>query len=202
MLKLKKVAVTGGLSCGKSSVCRILNELGAYVISADEIVHQLLSHDTNLGKEVIKLLGKDILLGDHIDRSRVAQIVFREPYLLHELEHLLHPAVYEEIDRVYQELQNKKNPPPLFIAEIPLLFESEGEKNFECVIAVVADLEICFQRFQQKTRYDRDEFNERISNQLPLLEKATRADYVIMNSGSVEHLQETTVELYKELYRA
>ncbi len=57
MLKLKKVAVTGGLSCGKSLVCRILQELGAYVVSADNIVHQLLSSDTNLGQEVIKLLG-------------------------------------------------------------------------------------------------------------------------------------------------
>ncbi len=54
MLKLRKVAVTGGLSCGKSSVCRIFKEFGAYVVSADEIVHQLLSPETDLGQEVIR----------------------------------------------------------------------------------------------------------------------------------------------------
>ena len=57
MLILRKVAITGGLSCGKSSVCRIFKELGAYVVSADKIVHQLLSPDTNLGQKVIKLIG-------------------------------------------------------------------------------------------------------------------------------------------------
>ena len=57
MLKLKKVAVTGGLSCGKSSVCRIFKELGAYVVSADKIVHQLLSPDANLGQKIVQLIG-------------------------------------------------------------------------------------------------------------------------------------------------
>ena len=92
MLKLKRAAVTGGLSCGKSSVCRILSELGAYVVSADKIVHQLLSSDANLGQEIVHLLGPSVLVNQTLDRSRIAHIVFHDSELLKALEALVHPA--------------------------------------------------------------------------------------------------------------
>jgi dephospho-CoA kinase len=200
MLNLRKVAITGGLSCGKSSVCHLLKELGASVVSADKIVHQLLSSDTNPGQEVIQLLGKSILLPDgKFDRSRIARIVFQKPKLLQELEKIIHPAVYNEIEQIYQKQQSSTNPPPLFIAEIALLFESGGEKNYDATVAVIANPEICFQRFTKKTGQGREEFNNRVARQLPLLEKALRANYVIMNSGSLSNLEETTKELYLEL---
>ena len=63
MLKLKKIAVTGGLAAGKTTVCQLFKELGAYVVSADEIVHQLLSPDTAVGQQVVSLLGSDIVSG-------------------------------------------------------------------------------------------------------------------------------------------
>ena len=95
---MKAVAITGGLSCGKSSVCYFLEKLGAYVVSSDTIVHQLLSADTSLAQEVIKLLGKKIVVDQKINRSLVAQTVFENPKQLKQLEKLLHPAVYREID--------------------------------------------------------------------------------------------------------
>lgn len=199
MLNLKKLAVTGNLSCGKSSVCRILKELGAYVISADNIVHQLLSPETNLGREVIQLLGPHILVNNKIDRSIISQIVFFEPQLLQALEKIIHPAVYKEIESDYQKQQNIEHPPKLFVAEIPLLFESGGEKNYDFTLAVVADPKLCLKRFLEKTKYDQQEFELRNARQLPGLSKASRADYVIMNSGSLESLQEKTMELYQEL---
>ncbi len=94
MLKLEKVAITGGLSCGKSSVCRYFKELGAYVISADEIVHQLLIPTNELGQEVIALLGKDIAVNGTIDRSMIAKKVFENKTLLLSLEKLIHIDLY------------------------------------------------------------------------------------------------------------
>ena len=120
---LRKIAITGGLSCGKSSVCRIFKELGAYVISADEVVHQLLSPTTNLGRQVISLLGADIVVDKQIDRSKIAKKVFKQPALLQSLENLLHPAVRDEIEKQYQQIANQPSP-PLFVVEIPLLFET------------------------------------------------------------------------------
>ena len=86
MLRLRKVAVTGGLSCGKSSVCRIFKELGAYVVSADEIVHRLLSTKTNLGQQVISLLGKEIITNGKINRSTIAKKVFNDPNKKHDID--------------------------------------------------------------------------------------------------------------------
>src|SRR5262245_55950333 len=103
MLILKKVAVTGGLSCGKSSVCRIFKELGAYVVSADDIVHQLLTPQTKPGQQVIELMGSDIVVDQHIDRSKIAKKVFGNLKLLKSLEQILHPAVRHEIDKKYQQ---------------------------------------------------------------------------------------------------
>lgn len=202
MLKSRKVAITGGLSCGKSSVCRILKELGAYVVSADKIVHQLLSSDTNLGQEIVRLLGPSVLINQKLDRSRIAHIVFHDLELLKALEKLVHPAVYRELDREYQKQQNHPHPPPLFIAEIPLLFESGGQKGFDFTVAIVADVDICCKRFKEKTGHDQQEFELRMARQLPLFDRAMLADYVIMNNGTLSDLQQSTKELYQKLIEA
>lgn len=199
MLKLRKVAVTGGLSCGKSTVCRIFKELGAYVVSADKIVHHLLSTDTNLGLEVVNLLGPEVMVNQKIDRSHVARLVFQNLNLLKALEEILHPAVYREIDHEYREQQQHSSPPPLFIAEIPLLFESGGKRDFDAVIAVVADDELCLRRFEETTGWDQTEFSKRMARQLSPFEKAVRADYVIVNNGTLSELHQITRELYQEL---
>lgn len=199
MLKLRKIAVTGGLSCGKSSVCRILEEQGAYVVSADKIVHQLLSSDASLGQKVIHLLGPEIVVDGAIDRSRIARLVFHNLELLKALEELVHPAVYKEIDRFYQKQQNQPLPPPLFVVENPMLFESKETMDFDKTIAVVADLDSCCKRFVEATGYDQTEFKHRMARQLPINEKAARADYVIFNNGSLSDLKQATITLYREL---
>ena len=98
MLKSKKIAITGNLASGKSTVCQFFKEQGAYVVSSDEIVHQLLSPETNIGKKVIALLGKDIVVEDRLNREAIAKIVFRDRQLLLRLEELLHPEVQKEIE--------------------------------------------------------------------------------------------------------
>ncbi len=199
MLKLKKVAITGGLSCGKSSVCRILKEFGVYVVNADTIVHQLLSSDANLGQEIIRLLGSKVWVNQQLDRSRIAHIVFNDLELLRALERLVHPAVYIELNKHYQEQQKNLHPPPLFAAEIPLLFESNRENDFDTTVAVVADLEICCKRFIEATGYDQTEFNKRMARQFQSFDKAMRANDVIMNNGTLSDLRQATIELYYKL---
>ncbi len=76
MLILKKVAITGGLSSGKSSVCKILKEMGAFVVSADDIVHQLLNPQTSIGHKIIELLGPGVVKGLQFDRTKIGTLVF------------------------------------------------------------------------------------------------------------------------------
>lgn len=198
MLKLSKVAITGGLSSGKSSVCRFFKELGAHVVSADEIVHQLLSPNTNLGQQIIKLIGHDIVVNGRIDRSIIAKRVFNNQALLESLEKLLHPAVLNEIERQYQQAKAQQKA-SLFVVEIPLLFEISGEDKFDCVIDVWCDPEICQKRFKETTGYGDDEYNKRMARQLSPEEKAKRADDIINNNGNMEDLRRAVVAVFNKI---
>lgn len=196
---MKAVAITGGLSCGKSSVCYFLEKLGAYVVSSDTIVHQLLSADTSLAQEVIKLLGKKIVVDQKINRSLVAQTVFENPKQLKQLEKLLHPAVYREIDGQYKLQKKKELQTKLFVAEIPLLFESEYQSFFETIVVVVADEKLAMKRFKQKTGLSVDHYYKRTARQIPIQEKMKRADEIIHNNEDLSHLKAKTFTLYHKL---
>lgn len=198
MLGLSKVAVTGGLSCGKSSVCRFFKELGSYVVNADEIVHQLLSPQTDVGQQIINLLGNDIVVDGKIDRGIIANKVFNNHALLLSLEKLLHPVVLNEIEKQYQRAKTKQQV-PLFIAEVPLLFEVNGQDYFDLTIDVWSDPEACQKRFKATTGYDADEYEKRMSRQLPPEEKAKRADIIINNTGNLQELRNAVSNVYIQL---
>jgi dephospho-CoA kinase len=198
MLKTKKVAVTGGLAAGKTTVCQIFKELGAYVVSADEIVHQLLSPDSAVGQQVISLLGSDIISGQEFDRAKIAAKVFSQPDLLRALEEIIHPAVFDEIERKYQQVDRDKKY-SLFIAEIPLLYESEEEGRFDCVISVFADPELCRKRFVQQNHHPVQEFEKRMTRQIEPTLKADKAHYTIENNGNFKQLKTKVKTLFLQL---
>jgi len=199
VLTLKKVAVTGGLASGKTSVCRFLGSFGAYVVNADEIVHQLLSPKTLVGQQIITLLGQEIISNQGLDRAKIAKIVFSHPKKLQLLEQILHPAVLDEIENQFLTITTKEFLPTLFVAEIPLLFEIEQERYFDSVIAVVADRDTCRKRFSQATLYTDLEFDQRMQRQWQPEEKAACADYTIINNGSMEELKEKVKLIYIQL---
>lgn len=198
MLNCVKVAVTGGLSSGKSSVCRLFMKLGAYVVSADEIVHHMLSPDTQIGQKVIKLIGPDIVVDQQLDRRKIAHKVFNDLKLLKSLEQLLHPEVQKQIENKYKEIRQKHSI-PLFVAEIPLLFESNGAPDFDFIITVLADKAICQNRFTTHTNYTQEEFNKRSERQFDMQKKARHADFVIYNNGTFNDLKEAVQQIYEKL---
>lgn len=190
---MRKVAVTGGLASGKSTVCSLFKELGAYVVSSDQIVHQLLSPDTHLGKKIISLLGPDIIKNEQFDRNEMAKIAFQNEQSLHGLESLIHPEVWKEIDSEY--IKAKAQRAPLFVAEVPLLFETGGEKFFDETIAVLANEELCLQRSQ----LDPDDFAKRMKRQLTMEEKKAKADFFIVNEGNLASLKEQVKHIFNQL---
>lgn len=198
MLALEKVAITGGLSSGKSSVCKLLKKYGAFVISADEIAHQLLSPQTKVGQSIIKLLSNEIVVHGKIDRAIVAKKVFKNKQTLKALEQILHPAVLEEIEKRYKQVKDL-NQYTLFIAEVPLLYESESEFFFDIVIAVVADEEIAKKRFSEQTKKEISDFEQRMAHQISPKEKAAKADYKIFNNGDFFTLEQQVETLYLKL---
>ncbi len=184
MLTLRKIAVTGGMASGKTTVCRCFEELGAYVVDADKIAHQLL--ETDLKQQVIRLLGPQIVHNGSISRKAVAEIVFHDPKLLSQLEEILHPAVLEEIKKRYKQIcQTKKY--TAFVAEIPLLFEIGAETFYDVTIAVIA------QNANQKLP---EQYDLRMKRQLSPAAKAAKATYTITNNGTLEELQSEATRVY------
>lgn len=199
MLTLGKVAVTGGISCGKSLVCQMFQKLGAYVVSADEIVHQLLSSQTIIGQRVIQLIGEDIV-EDHfcLNRKLIGERVFADRTLLSQLESILHPAVREEIKKEYETACNIKSA-TLFVAEIPLLFETRSEYFFDAIVTVVADESIALQRFKENSGLDQLAYQQRATRQLSNEEKIKKATYVIHNNLDKKNLWTQVKKIYFEI---
>lgn len=195
---MKKVAITGALSSGKSTVCNFLKEYcNAYTVDADKIVHELLLSPT-LKKKILKKLGPSILSNDVLDRAKIAEKVFANPHLLKELENEIHPLVIKRLNEIYNKIKNSQEY-SFFAAEIPLFYESPFvDKNFyDFVIVVTADKNLCQKRFSEKNQ--RNEYQKRSKRFLSQEEKAKKADFVIVNNGSLNDLKEQVLALSKRI---
>jgi dephospho-CoA kinase len=189
MLNLKRVAVTGGIACGKSTVADVFQKLGARVVSADQIAHQCLSQNSQIRNQVMSLLGT-------VDRAEIAKIVFRDADLLHKLEAIIHPYVAQEILNSWEDVKNSDRY-KLFVAEVPLLFEAKQETFYDAVVAVTCPED----RAIERVSYGRDEYLRRASMQLSQSEKANRANFIIENLGSIQELEAKATSLFKLLTR-
>lgn len=196
MLKLKKVAITGGIASGKTTLCRFFEEKGAYVLLADKIVHELLIPTTELGKRIIKLLGPSVVVDGFFDRKKIAAVVFNEEELLAKLEQLLHPEVQKVIETRYREVSEKNQKYSLFVVEIPLLYESNMDTYFDQIVVVTADPDKCQQRWGNAFEYER-----RLKRQMHPVEKAKKADFVIENNGDLAAFKSSFEKIYEQLTR-
>lgn len=193
MLKLKKIAITGGVASGKTSVCRFFRELGAFVVNADAIVHELLNPDTDLGQQIIQQFGPEILTDGKLSRKMIAEKAFTDPQQLETLEKLLHPAVLHKIEELYEQACHSGKYSS-FVVEIPLLFEIEGESFYDCIIAVSSDEATARSRFKQ-AGFTLEEYDRRMKRQLNPKQKAERAHYQIQNNGTLEDLKKQVFAL-------
>lgn len=197
MLTLKKVAVTGNLAAGKSTACRLLGELGATVLSADEITHALYHPETPLGEKIIGLLGQEVVVDGAFDRKKIAAMVFADLKKLQQLEKILHPEVQKIVEKRYRQLLAHHLTAPL-VVEVPLLYESDLDTHYDYVIAVVATPSLCEERFKKRGGTS-EEFHKRSIRLMPADEKAAKADWKVTNDGTMEELKKQLKEIYKQL---
>ena len=187
------VAITGGIGAGKSEALSAFQRAGAATVSSDEIVHHLLATNGEVREALLAELGEGILGEDgHIERARVADVVFANRTKLDFLERLLHPLVAAEYLQWREQLGTLANPPRVCVTEVPLLFESGAESRFDKVVVITAPAKLR----EQRRRVRRDDRDERL---LPDAEKVKRADFAYVNTGSIEDLDEWVRGVMAEL---
>jgi dephospho-CoA kinase len=178
------IGLTGGIGSGKSEALAACRRAGAAVLSSDQVVHDLLA--TEEVKELLQARwGEAVLEDGDIDRAAVAQIVFNKPDELQWLEQNLFPLVGAETAAWRAELEATNRPPRAAVVEVPLLFEAGVEGRFDTTVAIVADEQL---RAERAAGRGHQAVDERAARQLTQEEKATRADHVIRNDGSLEDL--------------
>jgi dephospho-CoA kinase len=183
------IAVTGPFASGKSTFVRLLGELGAETVSADEIVHDLLAEDRTTISRVVEQFGDDVRGERGVDRRTLGRKVFGDPEALRDLEDILHPLVRRETLR-----RIAVSEAGLFVAEVPLLFEGGSSADYDYTVAVVMPEERR-RAWAAERGVDEAALMAIETRQLPQEEKARRADIVVQNDGDVDKLKMQAEEL-------
>lgn len=197
-----KVGLTGGVACGKSTVAKMFADLGAQVVDADSIAHELYRPGQDVYLELVKRFGQEIVKPDgDIDRAKLAAAAF-DGGRVEELNKIVHPAVIRQQDRWMRELA-AKDPYAVAVVEAALIFEAGVEDRFDKIMVVTCKPEQKVTRYAERTGRNeadaRADVDRRTRAQISDEEKARRADFVIDNSGSVEETRHEVQRIYAEL---
>ena len=192
-----KIGLTGGIASGKSTVSDRLDSLGAKVIDADKVAHELMNPERKLWEKVVNTFGEDILQANkQIDRTKLGEMIFNDSQKKEKLDQITHPTIISEIKSRLQRLERNHK---IVIADIPLLIEVGMMDFFAEVWLVYVTFEVQIKRLMQRDNIGREAAVKKIESQMSLEEKRKYADRIIDNNGSKEELEEQVQELWEEV---
>jgi dephospho-CoA kinase len=178
------IGLTGGIASGKSSVARILHQLGAVVIDADQLSRQAVAIGTPVLAKITEQFGPTILAADGtLDRQRMARLVFADAEKRRQLEAIVHPEVRRLAEEQLATLQSSGAAVAFYMA--PLLYERGLDTGMDQVWVVYVDARTQINRLMGRDGLSEAEAKQRLAAQMPLEEKRQRGDVVIDNSGSL-----------------
>jgi dephospho-CoA kinase len=197
-----RTGLTGGMACGKSTVSKMFSSLGAYVLQADALAHELYRPGGPVYLELVKRFGPEIVQPDEtIDRRRLATLVF-DGGRIEELNRIVHPAVFQRQEQWMAEIA-KADPESVAMVEAALIYETGAEARFDKVVVVTCRPEQKSARLAQRLGIDeiaaRAEVERRTKAQISDEEKVRRANYVIDNSGPPEMTSRQVEKIFGEL---
>jgi dephospho-CoA kinase len=206
-----KVGLTGGIAAGKSVVGEMFVVLGAHLIQADRIAYALMQPGEAVYNEVVLHFGRKILNADgSINRAKLAEVVFgatdapdgQPASRIGELNCIIHPVVLRNQDAWMREM-GRQDPRGVAIVEAALILEAGAAKQFDRLIVVTCSEEQRAARFAARHQMELDaarkEVTRRMAAQLPEKEKIKAADYIIDNSGSLDHTREQVSQVWQHL---
>jgi len=194
-----RVALTGGIGTGKSTASKILNELGAFIFDADKEGKNILKNNETVQSELIAEFGTDIMSGDEkIDNNKLARIAFQDQDHQLRLNSIIHPYVFQEIDKNFDDVL-EKGTYDIFVVDAALIYESGADTHMDYVIVITALLKVRMERALQRETLTRDEILKRMDLQWPEEEKIALADFVIHNDSTEEEFRNSITDIYNQL---
>jgi len=187
------VVLTGGIATGKSTVAKFFLSEGFNIIDADKIAHSIL--DLHQDK-IAELFGQHCVVDGKVARKELGKLIFANPSEKLRLEKLLHPLIFDEIERQSIELDTLKK---RYIIDIPLFFESKGRYPIKRSIVVYTEPNIQLQRLMLRDGSTKIEAQQRIDSQLPIDEKRDLATYIIDNSKDLKNLHQEFIRVKEKL---
>lgn len=194
------LGVTGGIGSGKTTVCNILKEFGAWVFSADDEARRIMVEHAGVRQEITSAFGDASYNADgSLNRQYLAQQIFGDESKVSRINQIVHPRVFEAFrERRSQAINAGVN---LLVHEAALTFESGGYKHLDAVAVIFAPETRRIDRVQERDGASEEQIRKRMHHQIPVDEAISRADYVIENDGSLEDLRQKVTDLYRKIMR-
>ncbi len=188
---IKIIGIIGNSGSGKSTAAKILKSLGCYVIDADDIAHEIISHNNDVYTKIIQSFGTDILQTDsiQIDRKKLGQIVFSDKKKLVTLNSIMHPYIISAIVNQIKLLYFQKERYKYIILDAPLLIETNLHEITDEIWLIDADENLKIERLKQRDKISHEMIIKRWQNQILIDEAKKFADVIINNDGTPEQLE-------------
>jgi dephospho-CoA kinase len=187
--KIFLIGVTGGIGSGKSEVCTILEKIGEKIIYADLIAKEITEHNIEVKQKIKSVFGQHIFSdNDVLNRTLLADMIFENESLKNKLNEIIHPEVFLKIEQIIADFAEKAKKGIVFI-EAALIYETRFNEKLDYNIVVDADEKIRFERLSKRDKLSEKQFMNRIRSQLPIEEKIKKADFVIINNGTLDELK-------------
>ena len=190
---MKKVAITGGIGTGKTTISNLFKKIGIPVFNSDEIAKELMSNDNTLKLEIVNAFGDESYINNELNSAYLSDVVFNDETLLDKINSIVHPYVSKEFKTWL--LNQKSN---YIIYESAIIFESNSEDFFDIIICVTASEEDVISRVMKRNNFSRDKVISIINNQLSEQIKINKADYIIENINKSD-LTDRVLEIHNKI---
>ena len=171
------LGLTGGIATGKSTASEFFQEKGLRVICADKIAREVVEKKDIL-EALVSEFGQDIVYENKLDRKKLREIVFKDKLLVEKLNSITHPAIISQIKKELQVYKEEE----IIILDIPLLFEGNYEFLVDKILLITCDLEKQIERIQKRDSVSKENAENIMKNQMPMVEKVDKADFVLENN--------------------
>ena len=195
------IGLTGGIGTGKSEVARIIQDLGAVLINADQIGHQAYTPHSEIWQEVVKAFGEEILQpSGEIDRKKLGSIVFAGPDQLTRLNQIMHPRMARMVAQQIEELGEQGA--DVVVVEAALLFEAGWDSLVSEVWSTESPEDQVIERLQSRSGLSQEEAKKRIDSQMSAAERKSRSQVVVDNSGDLVELERVVLDIWDRRVKA